>query len=50
MREEKLFAKQGDLIDPFFGTRVIVSRVLSTTNSFLDRLHFVDKEVKLESN
>jgi Cu+-exporting ATPase len=50
MREEKLFANEGDLIDPFFGTRVIVSRVLPATNSFLDRLHFIDKEVTLQNN
>ena len=49
MREEKKFAREGDLIDPFFGTRVIVARVLPATNSFLDRLHFVDREVRLEN-
>jgi len=49
MREEKKFANVGDIIDQFFGTRVVVTRVLPATDSFLDRLYYIDEEVKLEN-
>ncbi|MHB8895974.1 MAG: heavy metal translocating P-type ATPase [Candidatus Geothermincolia bacterium] len=48
MKKEKKFAREGDLIEEFFGTRVVVATVLPATNTILDRLHYIGKEVKLE--
>lgn len=41
MQKEKLFKKEGDLIDGFFGNNVIVAGILPTTNSPLDSFHYV---------
>ncbi len=44
MLDENLFKKEGDLLDNFFGNKVIVSRILPATGTMLDDLHFVGKE------
>jgi len=41
MQKEKIFKKEGDLINGFFGNDVIVSGILPKTNSPLDTFHFV---------
>ena len=39
MREEKLFEKPGDIINNFFGKKVILVGIISETNSSLDMVH-----------
>lgn len=41
MIKEKLFKKDGDVIEGFFGNNAIVSAVLPKTNTVLDQVHFV---------
>lgn len=41
MQKEKLFKKEGDLIDGFFGNDVIVVGILPKTNTPLDNFHYV---------
>ena len=41
MQKEKIFTKEGDTIPNFFGNDVIVSGILSKTNTALDNYHFV---------
>ncbi len=41
MQKEKLFAKEGDTIDNFFGKDVYIAKILPKTNTVLDHLHFV---------
>lgn len=44
MKKEKLFSKEGDTLENFFGQNVIVSKVLAKTDTVLDNLHFVSSE------
>ncbi len=44
MQKEKLFKKEGDLINGFFGNDVIVAGILPATNSPLDSFHYVKSE------
>lgn len=44
MKKEKLFSKEGDTLENFFGQNVIVSKVLAKTDTVLDNLHFVSGE------
>lgn len=48
MRTEKLFDKEGDRIDDFFGNAVIVAGVLPETKSVLDAFHFVGSEFRFK--
>jgi len=48
MKEAKLFAEEGDLLDDLFGNRVIVSEVLPETGSVLDNFHFSDADLRIE--
>ncbi len=48
MRAEKLFDKEGDRIDNFFGNAVIVAGVLPETRSVLDAFHFVGMEFRFK--
>lgn len=41
MQKEKLFKKEGDLINGFFGNDVIVAGILPATNTPLDSFHYV---------
>ena len=47
MQTEGIFTAQSDLIEDFFGNRVIVSRILPETGTFLDHLHFVSTTFRL---
>jgi soluble P-type ATPase len=44
MLDEKLINKEGDLLENFFGNKVIVTRILPETGTILDTMHFVGKE------
>lgn len=48
MRAEKIFDKEGDRIDSFFGNAVIVAGVLPETKSVLDAFHFVGSEFRFK--
>jgi hypothetical protein len=41
MRKEKIFKREGDLINDFFGNDVIVAGILPRTDSPLDNFHYV---------
>lgn len=41
MQKEKLFKKEGDLINGFFGNDVVVAGIMPKTNSALDTFHYV---------
>jgi hypothetical protein len=41
MQEEKIFKKEGDLINGFFGNDVIVAGILPATDTPLDSFHYV---------
>jgi len=41
MQEEGLFSKPGDLIEDFFGTRVMVAGILPASGTVLDYFHFI---------
>ncbi len=48
MREEKLFEKEGDIIENFFGNNVLIAGILPKTNSLLDNFHFVGTEFQIQ--
>lgn len=50
MIEEKLFDKNGDTIDGFFGNNALVSAVLPKTNTVLDKVHFVKNNFEIKTN
>ncbi len=41
MKNEKLFTKEGDLINNFFGINAIVAGVLPKTDTLLDNIHYL---------
>ena len=41
MTEEKLFRKEGDLLNNFFGNNVIVAGILPETGTILDNFHYM---------
>ncbi|MCL4354824.1 heavy metal translocating P-type ATPase [Patescibacteria group bacterium] len=49
MKKENLFSKEGDQIAPFFGNKIIVSKVLPKTGTTLDSIHFVKDDVALSN-
>lgn len=50
MIKEKLFSKDGDTIDGFFGNNALVSAVLPKTNTVLDQVHFVKSTFEIKTN
>ena len=48
MIKENLFKKEGDTINGFFGNDVIISGILSKTNSQLDNYHFVKEGFEIK--
>lgn len=48
MKSEKLFANQGDVIDNFFGINAVVAGVLPKTDTFLDNMHYLAKNIVTE--
>ncbi len=48
MREEGLFEKAGDLIDDFFGNRVIVAGILPETGTMLDSFHYMREQAQIK--
>lgn len=50
MQKEKLFTKEGDTLDKFFGKNVIVGKILPKTNTSLDYMHFVPPEFFANEN
>ncbi|MBI5414240.1 copper-translocating P-type ATPase [Candidatus Peregrinibacteria bacterium] len=44
MLSENLFTKEGDLLDDFFGNKVIITKILPSTGTLLDEMHFVSTE------
>ncbi len=47
MVSEKLFRKEGDRLENFFGNRVVVAGILPATGTILDSFHFVGKDFKV---
>jgi hypothetical protein len=48
MKEEKIFSKEGDILNDFFGNKAIISGILPKTETPLDYFHFVDKDLVLK--
>ena len=48
MIAEKLFQKEGDLIDNFFGNNVIIVGILPETKTILDNFHFVGADFQIK--
>ncbi|EKE19896.1 MAG: hypothetical protein ACD_8C00090G0003 [uncultured bacterium] len=48
MIAEKLFQKEGDRIDNFFGNNVIVVGILPETKTILDNFHFVGADFQIK--
>ena len=44
MIDENIFKKEGDILEDFFGNKVMVTKILPQTGTMLDDLHFVGKE------
>jgi len=44
-----LFTHPGDIVDGFFGNRVIIAGILPRTNSVLDMLHYVPAGMRIKS-
>ncbi len=49
MIAEKIFTKEGDVINDLFGNDVIVSRILPETKTTIDNLHFVWEDFKVQA-
>ncbi|EKD46589.1 MAG: hypothetical protein ACD_67C00161G0001 [uncultured bacterium] len=47
MTQEKLFQKEGDRLDNFFGNDVIIAGILPETKTILDNFHFVGAEFQI---
>ncbi len=45
MQAERLFIKEGDTIENFFGNKVVISKILPKTNTILDNFHFIPGEM-----
>jgi hypothetical protein len=48
MMSEKLFQKEGDLLNNFFGNNVIVAGILPETKTILDNFHFVGSDFQIK--
>ncbi|MDD5463630.1 MAG: heavy metal translocating P-type ATPase [Candidatus Moranbacteria bacterium] len=48
MTSEKLFQKEGDRLDNFFGNNVIVAGILPETKTVLDNFHFVGADFQVK--
>ncbi|EKE12126.1 MAG: hypothetical protein ACD_14C00008G0001 [uncultured bacterium] len=48
MIKEKLFQKEGDRLEDYFGNDVIVAGILPETKTMLDNFHFVGDEFKIK--
>lgn len=48
MISEKLFQKEGDRMDNFFGNNVIVAGILPETKTILDNFHFVGSDFQIK--
>ncbi len=46
MKQEKIIAKEGDLVEDFFGNSVIIAAILPETGTILDNFHFVGPDFK----
>ncbi len=49
MIEKGLFKNPGDVIDGFFGNRVLIAGVLPKTKTILDQLHFVPGTLRIRN-
>ena len=47
MKKEKLFNKEGDLLNEFFGNNIIIGGILPKTDTVLDNFHYADKDLSL---
>ncbi len=50
MQEEGLFSKPGDLIEDFFGTRVMIAGILPETGGMLDYFHFIPGQAQVRGD
>ena len=48
MIENGLFTNAGDVIDGFFGNRVLIAGILPKTDTILDQLHFVPATLRIQ--
>ncbi len=48
MQKRKLIDGEGSRVDGFFGNKVVIVKILPTTNTVLDSMHFVPADMRIE--